>query len=35
MALDVGKTAMGSQVLENFVIVVPIWKIDWHQILME
>ena len=35
MALDVGKTAMGPQVLENFVIVVPIWRIDWQKAFME
>jgi len=35
MALDVGKTAMGSQVLENFVIVVPIWRIDWQKAFTE
>jgi S1-C subfamily serine protease len=35
MALDVGKTAMGTQVLENFVIVVPIWRIDWQKAFTE
>ena len=29
MALDVGQTPMGPQILENFVVVIPIWKVDW------
>jgi S1-C subfamily serine protease len=35
MALDVGKTAMGIQVLENFVVVVPIWRVDWQKAFTE
>ena len=35
MALDVGRTEFGIQILENFVIVVPIWKIDFATALME
>jgi S1-C subfamily serine protease len=35
MALDVGQTQMGPQVLENFVIIVPIWHIEWYKIFME
>lgn len=35
MALDVGRTQYGLQILNNFVIVVPTWKIDWVQAFME
>lgn len=35
MALDVGQTPMGPQILENFVIVIPIWKIDWLEAFTE
>jgi V8-like Glu-specific endopeptidase len=33
MALDVGVTEFGYQVLNNFVIVVPIWQIDFGSLL--
>jgi hypothetical protein len=35
MALDVGMTPMGPQILENFVVVIPIWKIDWLEAFTE
>jgi hypothetical protein len=33
MALDVGATEYGYQVLNNFVIVVPIWQVDFGSLL--
>jgi len=33
MALDVGANEYGYQVLNNFVIVVPIWQIDFDSLL--
>tara|TARA_B100000900_G_C20585394_1_gene719342 strand:+ start:1559 stop:2104 length:546 start_codon:yes stop_codon:yes gene_type:complete len=35
MALDVGQSEFGIEVLENFVIVVPVWNIDFATVLME
>lgn len=35
MALDVGQSEYGIDVLENFVIVVPVWSIDFAAVLME
>jgi hypothetical protein len=35
MALDVGRTQYGLQILNNFVIVVPTWNVEWHQVFME
>lgn len=35
MALDVGRTQSGTQILNNFVIVVPTWAIDWAGIFTE
>jgi len=32
MALDVGANEYGYQVLNNFVIVVPIWQIDFGSL---
>jgi len=32
MALDVGATEYGYQVLNNFVIIVPIWKVDFDSL---
>jgi hypothetical protein len=29
MALEVGKTSFGRQVLENFIWVIPLFKVDW------
>jgi V8-like Glu-specific endopeptidase len=33
MALDVGSNEYGYQVLNNFVILVPVWKIDFSSVL--
>jgi len=35
MALDVGRTKEGVQILNNFVIIVPTWAIDWEQVFKE
>ena len=35
MALDVGRTKEGTQILNNFVIIVPTWAIDWAEIFKE
>jgi V8-like Glu-specific endopeptidase len=33
MALDVGTTEFGYQILNSFVIVVPIWQVDFGSLL--
>lgn len=35
MAIDVGRSEFGYQVLNNFIIVVPVWCIDFRSALME
>lgn len=35
MAIDVGRSEFGYQVLNNFIIVVPIWSVDFASAFME
>ena len=35
VAVDVGQTEFGFQILQNVVLVVPAFKIDWSKVITE